>query len=265
MSDRLLGREDAPIGARLWELLDETMLAVARSELSGRKVLDIDGPYGLGMKSVALPDEEVEDGLFVGGALPLAYVRRPFNLLARDVAAFEREPSSLDLAPLVAAALAVARKEDELVFTGTAQTPGLTSLDGAARVKLSSWDQVGAAQSDFIAAVSALDQAGFHGPYAVALAPRRYNLLLRRFETAAVSELEVVRAIAGEGVFKAPALKEGGVILQAGKEYAHLVLGQDMSVGFQGPADGRLEFFVGESVALRVLAPQSVCSLTAGK
>jgi uncharacterized linocin/CFP29 family protein len=39
-------------------------------------------------------------------------------------------------------------------------------------VRLSSWEQVGTAQNDVIAAVRALDEVGFHGPYAVALSPR---------------------------------------------------------------------------------------------
>lgn len=171
MSDALLARDEAPVSSRLWELLDGTMTAVARNELAGRRLLAVDGPYGLGVKGVPLPDEEVGDGVYVAGVLPLTYVRRRFSLLPRDVAAFEREPSSLDLGPLVEAARAVARAEDALVFVGDKARPGLTALRDAPRVRLSSWEQVGSAQNDVIAAVGALDDAGFHGPYAVALAP----------------------------------------------------------------------------------------------
>lgn len=264
MDNAFLGRGDAPLSARLWELLDGTMLGIARGELAGRRLLEIDGPYGLGLKSVPLADEEIEDGVFVSASLPLTAVRRQFVLNQRDLAAFEREPASVDLAPLVEATRAVVRKEDELVFRGSARTPGLMTGQRGARVALSDWSKVGAAEGDVIEAVSALDEAGMHGPYALALAPRRYNLLLRRFETAAVSELDVVKSVATEGVVKAPALEDGGVLIQAGKEFAHIVVGQDLSLGFVGPTGGGLEFFVSESLAVRILVPQAVCVLGDG-
>jgi uncharacterized linocin/CFP29 family protein len=261
MDSAFLGRDDAPLSPRLWEILDGTVLGVARGELAGRRLLEIDGPYGLGLKSVPLADEEIEDGVFVSASLPVTVLRRQFALNVRDLAAFEREPSSIDLGPLVEATRAVVRKEDELVFRGSARTPGLMTSERAAGADLSDWTELGAAERDVLEAVSALDEAGMHGPYALALAPRRYNLLLRRFETAAVSELDVVRTIATEGVVKAPALEDGGVLIQAGREFAHIVVGQDLSLGFVGPNEGGLEFFVSESLALRVLVPQAVCTL----
>ena len=261
MTQALLGRNDAPIASSVWELLDGTAVGVARNELAGRRLLDVDGPYGLGLKEVALSDEEVEDGVFIGNSLPLAHIVRPFSLPARDLAAFEREASSVDLMPLVQATLDVVRAEDRIVFAGTPRTPGLLKADGALSVGLAEWGDVGAAQTDVIEAVTALDEAGFHGPYALALGPARYNMLLRRFETAAVSELEVIGSMATAGVFKASSLEDGGVILQAGKEFAHIVLGQDLAVGFSGVNDARLDFFVSESVAVRVLVPQAVCIL----
>jgi uncharacterized linocin/CFP29 family protein len=264
MTNAFLTREAAPISEALWELLDTTVLGVARSELAGRRLLEIDGPYGLGLKDVALSDEEVADGVFVGTTLPLTYVQRRFTLHPRDLAAYEQEPSSLDLMPLVAATLDVAHMEDELIFKGTSRTAGLTNAKGTLSVTLTDWAEVGAAQGDFIAAVNALDAAGFHGPYAVALSPGRYNQLLRRFETAAVSELDVIGSMATAGVFKASSLDDGGVILQDGKEFAHLIIGQDMSLGFNGPVEGKLEFYVAESLAARVVVPSAVCALKAG-
>jgi uncharacterized linocin/CFP29 family protein len=261
MTQALLGRNDAPITSSVWELLDGTAVGVARNELAGRRLLDVDGPYGLGLKEVALSDEEVEDGVFIGNALPLAHIVRPFSLPARDLAAFEREAASVDLMPLVQATLDVVRTEDRIVFAGTKRTPGLLKGAGVLSTALAAWSDVGAAQTDVIKAVTALDKAGFHGPYALALGPARYNMLLRRFETAAISELDVMRTVATAGVVKAPGLGDGGVILQAGKEFAHIVIGQDLAVGFSGVNDARLDFFVSESVAVRVLVPPAVCVL----
>ena len=260
MASNYLSREGAPFGSETWERLDGAMLAAARGELSGRRLLETKGPFGLGLKDIPLADEDLGDGLTVGGSLPLTLINRSFTLPVRDVAAFEHEPSALNLGPLIAAALAVAQAEDGLIFNGTARTAGLLSTEGVARVKLSAWSKTGAAQSDLIAAVTALDRAGFHGPFVLGLAPGRFNQLLRPLETGVVNELDLVKAIATEGVVKVPALADGGVLIAAGSRFAYLVLGQDMSLGFVGPtADGGLEFSISESLALRVLVPPAVC------
>jgi uncharacterized linocin/CFP29 family protein len=110
--------------------------------------------------------------------------------------------------------------------------------------------------------VTALDEAGVHGPYTLALAPRRYNQLLRPLETGRVNELDLVKQVVSDGIVKAPALRDGGVLIASGSQYAHLVIGQDMSLGFLGPTDdGRLAFSISESLALRVPAPAAVCVL----
>jgi len=64
-----------------------------------------------------------------------------------------------------------------------------------------------------------------------------------------------------EGIFKAPILKDGGVLLASGKPFASIVLGQDMMIGFIGPSGGELEFSISESLALRIRQPKSICVL----
>lgn len=260
MSIDALGRTGAPVSEHVWEALEKTMVGAATSQLTGRRLLDVRGPYGLGLKSVALPDEDAGDGLIVSGALPLALIQRSFTLSARDLAAYEHESTSLDLAALAEAAIAVARREDEVVFAGTQRTPGLTTIEGVASVPLPAWDALGSAVGTVIAAATRLDENGFHGPYALAVSPARYNLLLRRLETGVVSELDTIREIATDGVFKAPILDDAGVLLAVGAQFAHIVVGQDMSLGFVGPtADGRFEFTISESLAVRVLEHGAVC------
>jgi len=58
-------------------------------------------------------------------------------------------------------------------------------------------------------------------------------------------------------------LKEGGVLLASGVQFASIVIGQDMAVGFVGPSDGDLEFSMTESLALHVRQPGAVCVLEA--
>ncbi len=263
MANKYLAREDAPFGDDLWKALDEAMVEAAKSELVGRRLLELEGPYGLGLKSVPLKDEVAESGLVASKTLPLVMIQEEFTLGARDLANFEREGLTLDRSAVAEAAMAVACWEDELIFQGEASlgVPGLMTVEGAHSLELSDWSEVGAAAEDLIEAVTALDGAGFHGPYTLALTPSRYNLLFRRYERGNFSEMEHVKTLVTEGVYKAPVLESGGVLMATGRQYASLVMGQDMTVGFVGPEGDRVAFTVSESLVPRVRRAEAICIL----
>lgn len=261
MANKYLGREGAPLGDEVWAALDAAMVEAARSQLAGRRLLPLEGPYGLGLKAIPLPEEEVTSGMWMSRTLPLAFLMEEFEIPLRDIAAYERDGLAFNLQPVAQAAMALARREDDLLFHGAAGLPGLLNAPGVRKARLSDWSEVGAAVDDLIKAVTMLDEAGFHGPYALGLAPARYNLLFRRYPQGPMTELEHVRTLITGGVVKAPVLKDGGVLLAVGRPFASIVLGQDMHVGFIGPDEGGLEFSVSESIALYLKVPASVCVL----
>ena len=290
MANKYLGREGAPIPAALWDKLDTTMIEAAKSQLVGRRLLHIEGPFGLGLKFVPLSDmivsfvgdellpegsEEAEEApeMYMGmepeivasSVLPLAMLRHSFALGVRDLASAERDGLALDLSAVAEAAIACAQAEDQLVFHGSEDlgVSGLLDVEGSQPLKLGSWTKVGRAADDLIKAVTLLDDAGFHGPYSLALAPSRYNLLYRLYPQGNSTELGHLQSIITGGTFKAPVLREGGVLLASGVQFASIVIGQDMAVGFVGPSDGELEFSMTESLALHVRQPGAVCVLEA--
>jgi uncharacterized linocin/CFP29 family protein len=261
MANVYLGREEAPIGAETWKLIDDVAVQAAKSQITGRRLLPIEGPYGFGLKSLPLGDYAVEDGISASVSLPLSLIRTEFSLGKRDLAAFERDHLILDTAPVACAAMDAAVKEDRVIFNGITGTPGLLNAEGAGSMTLSKWDKVGVAADQIIDAVTKLDTTGFHGPYSLALAPAQYNLLLRRYPQGDGTELEHISSIVGDGVVKAPALKKGGVLIASGSQYASVAIGQDMAVGYNGPVGDLLEFQLYESLALVVRAPESILVL----
>ena len=261
MANTYLGRDDAPIGAETWKLIDDVVVQAAKSQLAGRRLLAIEGPYGFGLKAIPLGDYALEDGISASISLPLSLIRTEFSLAKRDLASYERDHLVLDTAPVACAAMDAAAKEDRIVFSGLAGIPGLLNAEGAGSLTLSKWDKVGTAADQIIDAVTQLDARGFHGPYSLGLAPAQYNLLLRRYPQGDGTELEHISAIVGDGVVKVPALKKGGVLLASGSQFASIVLGQDLAVGFNGPVGDLLEFQVYESLALVVRAPESILVL----
>jgi uncharacterized linocin/CFP29 family protein len=261
MENNYLGREDAPIPPEIWKVLDSTMAEAAKSVLTGRRLLHLEGPYGLGLKAVPLPDGRAENGIVTSGFVPVSLIDKTFRLSKRDLASSEKNGMPVNSSAVATAAIETAMQEDSLIFHGTRGQPGLLSSKGASELKLSSWDAMGKAVEDVISAVTLLDKAGFHGPYSLALAPNRYNLLFRRYPQGG-TELEYIEALVTEGVLKAPIMESGGVLMASGRQYAAIVLGQDMSLGFIGPAGSEnLEFSLSESIALLVREPKAICVL----
>lgn len=269
MGADFLNREDAPLSAKVWDAIDAAVVGAAKSQLSARRILSVEGPYGLGMKMLPGNDEGVQEKavsekvcLAAASAVPLVAIQGGFRLAGRDVAAFETSGLPLNLGEAAAAAIACARQEDALLFNGlkSPALQGLLTAKGALHSALKPWEKVGAAAQDVIEAVGKLDAAGLHGPYALALAPERFNLLYRLYPEGRLTELEHIKAIVTDGVIKAPGLT-GGVLIATGKQFASIVLGQDLTAGFVGPQGTDYEFTLSETVALRLLQPAAVCVL----
>ena len=264
MENRYLGRTEAPLGAETWKLLDSTVIEAAKSQMAGRRILTIEGPFGFGLKVIPLNDCDLGEGISGSTFVPVNEIKSEFSLGKRDLASFEKDKLILDLSPVACAAIDCAAKEDQIIFNGVQGAPGLLTAEGSSVQTLTKWDKIGTAADQVIESVTKLDDAGFHGPYCMALAPSLYNLLLRRYPQGDGTELDHIQRIVTDGVVKAPVLKKGGVLLASGRQYATIVVGQDMTIAFNGPVDNGLDFYVIESLALLIHAPEAICVLKQG-
>jgi uncharacterized linocin/CFP29 family protein len=261
MENRYLGRSEAPIGAETWKLLDSTMIESAKSQLAGRRIITVDGPFGFGLKVIPVSDSDREEGISSSTFVPVNMIKSEFSLGKRDLASFEKDKLILDTDPVARAAIDCAAKEDHIIFHGMKGSPGLLTAEGSSSQILTKWDKIGTAADQIIESVTKLDDTGFHGPYCMALAPSLYNLLLRRYPQGDGTELDHIRTIVSDGVVKAPVLKKGGIVLASGRQYVTLVVGQDMTIAYNGPAGDSLDFYVIASLALLIRAPEAICVL----
>jgi len=272
---RYLPRDAAPFGEAVWKAIDEAVIGAAKAQLAGRRLLEVAGPFGLGARAMEAREVEGKAEVAFGAArarmsapetIPIPCIYSTFSLSLREVAAAEERGSLLDLEAATQAAVACARMEDELIFNGSKELgiQGLLTAVRAGKVRLGDWSEVGRPAEDLIKAVTALDAAGFRGPYTAALAPPLYNALYRIYEGGNQTQLAHARQIISAGLVKAPTLASGGVVLAAGRQFASVVLGQDMTAAFVGPAGTSFEFLVLESVCPRITAPEAVCVLQAG-
>lgn len=264
MANKYLGRDDAPFGDEIWTRLDDIVVSAAKSQLSARKLLEIEGPFGLELKSMPLLDNPVEENavrITTSDNLPLPLMETFFTLSSRDLATYSETGFSLDSGAIAQAAINAAMAEDRLIFEGDKKfgIQGLMTTSGVKSVDLGDWNEIGTAANDVIKAVSALDDAGFHGPYLLALSPDLYNKLYRLYPQGYQIELQHIESIVGKKVIKAPGIENGGLLIAEGRRFASIVIGQDMITGFVGPEGSGLRFKISESLVPWIKTPGAIC------
>jgi uncharacterized linocin/CFP29 family protein len=263
-----LNRSAAGLDDGIWQQIDEAALDAAADRLTARRFLEVDGPYGLGLTSleagpearIAESDSEAELAATVGSrALPVPMLQQPCALSVRRVEGHRQLSLPLDLRPVEDAAEAVARREEQMIYQGVPELglDGLTTIAGRAEATCGDWQDLSRAMGDVLDAVDKLDANGFGGPYALALAPPRYNALFRRFEGSDMLQVDHLRRLCEGGVFKAPV--KGGVLVD--QRAGSLTIGQDLRVGFSANDGVHYKLFVSESLVLLIDDPEAICTL----
>jgi len=270
MADNLSGRNDAPFSEAVWRKIDQIVTDVVRSQLTARRLLYVDGPVGMGFKAMTGPDHQIradhkqgEVNVVSSEMMPVVDIESTFTLSARDIASFEQQGAPLDAGAIANAAIILARKEDDILFNGIRElgTKGLTNAAGVQTIQLESWNNIGTPINNIIGAVNRHDGAGFHGPYTLALAPTLYNSLFRLYPQGNLTEFQHLQTFITDGIIKSGALSSGGVLLASGRQFASIVLGQDIITGFVGPQGRSFEFVISESLTLRLIQPAAVVVL----
>lgn len=265
---RYLNREQAPVPGELWERIDKAAVAAAQALLTGRRFLDLEGPYGVGLTSVEIGADfycrepaRDEAGAVASRAISVPMIRKRCALSVRQVEAALTMGQPLGLTEIEDAAEAVARREEEFIYYGEEKfgLEGLLTARGGNEVQCGDWSAVEQALEDVLGAVGALEQGGFRGPYALAVSPALYNNLFRRYEGTDMLQLEHLKRLCELGVYKAPI--EGAVLVD--RHVGRLILAQDLMVGYSANDGIHYQLFVSESIVLVVQEPRATCRLAA--
>jgi uncharacterized linocin/CFP29 family protein len=263
-----LHRSQAHLPAQLWHQIDAIAIKAARDKLTGRRFLDLEGPFGPGLTSIEVGNDDYcrqpadgEAGAVMGRAISVPMLRRSFLLSIRRVASHLENGQPLDLKPVEDAAEAVADREEDFIYRGQRdrQLAGLLTQEGRIHIDGGDWSGVERALGDVLAAVTRLDDAGYRGPYALALAPSLYNGLFRLYPGTDIVQLEHLRRLCTRGIYKAPI--EGGVLVDP--RLGSLILGQDLRAGYMSQDGVHYHLFLSESMVLRIDEPPAICTISA--
>lgn len=261
-----LCRSMAPFGDGIWDRIDAAAVTAARERLTARRFLDVEGPYGPGLTSIEVGNDDYcrqpaadEAGAVIGRAISVPMIRKSFRLSVRRIAGYLDNAMPLNLAPVEEAAEAIAAREEEIIYEGQGDfaLAGLRTVTGRQHVDAGDWSDVDRVLSDVLAGVTKLDDAGFRGPYALALAPALYNGLFRRYPGSDMLQLEHLRRLCTRGIFKASI--DGGLLVDP--RVGGLVVGQDLRAGYSGQDGIHYTLFLSESIVLRLEDARAVCTI----
>lgn len=275
-----LMRDQAPLSPQQWQVLDDTVVRVARAALVGRRFVSIFGPLGAGVQAV--PDDRLSGGdhatvdllgdaqdagvrLSVRRYLPIPQLYKDFVVPWRDLELSAHLRTALDPGEAAAAAAAVAHTEDELIFNGSEALglPGLRTVEGAHHQPLGDWNDANQAFGDVVQATETLINEHFFGPFTLVAGPLLYAQLNRMFGNAGVLTIEHVEKLLRGGVYQSSALPEGtALVVAAGAQNLDLALALDLSVGYEGPVGLNHSFRVIESLVPRIKRPGAIVVLS---
>src|SRR5437016_4860445 len=120
-----LNRSLAPFPADVWKMIDEAAVGAARDRLTGRRFLDLEGPFGVGLTAIEVGNDDYcrqpgpdEAGAVMGRAIPLPMLRKSFQLSIRRVSAYVQNGPPPDLKPVQNAAEAGAGRDWDMSYSG---------------------------------------------------------------------------------------------------------------------------------------------------
>ena len=257
----------APESPELLNKIEEAAVSAARDILTGRRIIDVEGPYGLGLTAVEVGNDDLcreagpgEASAVLSHALSLPMIYRRFSLSRRRIAAVREMGQPLNLKVVQDAAQAVAMREEDFIYQGQPDfhVHGLLTAAGRNTLQGGDWGSVDQVLDNVIAAVNALDGKGYRGPYGLALAPALYNNLFRRYPGSDLLQIEHLKRLCTRGIVKAQI--EGGVLVA--KDVGSIILGQDLQIAYLSPDAAHENFAVTESLVLKIEAPDAICTIT---
>ncbi|MFB6240737.1 MAG: family 1 encapsulin nanocompartment shell protein [Gemmatimonadota bacterium] len=264
MDDRTL--DLAPVSEAALREVEEQARATLRTHLSARKLVDVSGPHGWDHAAanpgrVEFVDEEPAEGVRAGvrRTQPLVELRADFELSRHELARVDRGADDPELEPVVAAARSLAWSEDRLVYYGfgPADVEGLCPSCDHTSVASEDWEDYPRLVSE---GINVLRQEGVGGPYALALSPAAFTGVAETAGGGGYPVLQHVEQILDGPIVWAPALAGGMILSLRGGDF-ELVLGRDVSLGYDSHDADDVGLYLEESVTFRLPGPEAAVVL----
>ncbi|MDC7227024.1 MAG: family 1 encapsulin nanocompartment shell protein [Spirochaetales bacterium] len=260
----ILKKNLAPISDLAWSEIDEMAKNTLVANLSARKFLDFDGPHGFSYTSINLgrlsmgesPDKNgVKYGIY--NIQPLVESRVNFSLKTWELDNIERGAKDISLDSLVEATKKIASFEESAIYNGfeVGGIKGIHELSGGNTIKMdldndSILDSLTEAQTR-------MQSEGVDGNCNLIVNPALWKFLGRVSPGGSLKTL-VEKQIGGSVIYSDAVT--GALLMSSRGGDAEIIVGQDMSIGYDHHTSDEVFLFLTESFTFRVISPEAIVS-----
>jgi len=259
---KFLNREEAPLSAEMWTLIDTTMTALLAKRLKLRSVVDFNETYDF--TTDAVPTGSVRrvsegDGLTLGvrEPVPMTEIRYDFAVPKTILEAMKRDIEGFDDAPMRAAANAFGAAENGMILDGLEAVGTAGLLPSLTQETL----QASGARALMVAAARSLGMFNAEfvdGPFKLLVSGATFAQLVMEAEGGETMKQKIENIFGAGAVVVTEAVGDGQalVISQRGGDFI-FYSGLDVQVGFDSESADALHFFLLETGAFRVINPEA--------
>ena len=261
-----LHRELAPISEAAWADIEEETKRTLKRYLAARRVVDVNGPGGVGLSAVGTGHLKAitapGDGILARqrDVKALVELRVPFELDRQQIDDVERGAKDSDWQPAKDAAQKIAYAEDRAIFDGYAAAGIVGVRQGTSNPVMTLPADVRQYPDAIAQALSQLRLAGVNGPYSVLLGADAYTALAESSDHG-YPVLEHIRKLVKDEIVWAPALAGAFVLTTRGGDF-DLHIGQDVSIGYLSHTDSVVRLYLQESFTFLLLTTEAAVALT---
>jgi uncharacterized linocin/CFP29 family protein len=260
-----LYRELAPISDAAWSQIEEEASRTLKRYLAGRRVVDVQGPAGVGLSAVGTGHlrnvEAPGDGILARQreVKALVEVRVPFDLDRQQIDDVERGANDSDWQPAKDAARRLAFTEDRAIFEGYAAAGIGGVRQGTSNPVMTLPADVRDYPDVIAQAVSQLRLVGVNGPYSVLLSADAYTGLSETRDHGYPVLEHIKRLVSGEIIW-APAIAGAFVVTTRGGDF-DLHIGQDVAIGYSSHTDAIVRLYLQETFTFLLLTAEAAVAL----
>lgn len=255
----ILKRSLAPVTEAAWKEIEEGARDILSSYLSARKIVDVEGPHGwdfpgLPLGRLQLPKKQPSQGVEFGvpQIQPLMEARAPFELDIWELDNLTRGAKDVDLDPMEEAAKNLARFEEKAIYYGLKEG----SINGMAEASphdpLVHNGDSGKLLEQVSLGITRFIESGVEGPYSIVGGPEFWRSLSNcgmgypvRKQIESLLEGPVILSPFVDGAFLLS--RRGGDM--------RLVLGHDISIGYNSHTKDKVKLYFTESFTFQIIDP----------
>ncbi len=258
----ILKKSLAPITEDAWKEIQSEADKVFKATLTARNFVDVDGPYGMEFSAVSTgrlytPENQPKSGVNYGirQVLPLIEVRKPFTLDIWELDNLSRGAKDINLDDLQKAAEDIALFEENIIYNGfiKGETKGL--IKGSEHKSIATPEDPDEFLKEVAGQLIVLRKAYVNGPYTMVINENVWKNLVKLTEGYPFTKQ--LNKILGGRVIVNPNIEKSLLLSEQGGDY-ELVIGQDISIGYDSHDTEKVKLYFTESFTFRILSPEAI-------